>query len=65
MNYDVEKGYGAMIYVPSIVQIDLSSQICEKAIDRHTDNKVVSQAYFYTVPSLPASRCLAVLFLGI
>jgi hypothetical protein len=42
MNYAVEMGSGAMIYIPSFIKTGLAIQKLTRGIHRHTDSNVIS-----------------------
>jgi hypothetical protein len=42
MNYAVEMGSGAIIYIPSFIQIGSGIQNLLRGIHRHTDRMVIS-----------------------
>jgi hypothetical protein len=46
MQYAIEMGSGAMIYIPTIIKIGKGIQKLVGWV-KHTDSKVISQTYFY------------------
>jgi hypothetical protein len=49
MKYTAEMGSGAMIYIPVFIRIGSGIQKLIGGIQRHTDSKVISYAYFKNV----------------
>jgi hypothetical protein len=47
MKYEVEMGSGAIIYIPSFIQIGSGIQRLIDGIHRHTDSTEIAKAYFH------------------
>jgi hypothetical protein len=49
MNYAAEMSSGAMIYIPSLIRIGSGIQKLMGGIHRHTDSKVISFSYSFSL----------------